>query len=232
MTQGYSRIALIPARSGSRGLKDKNILSLCGKPMIAYSIEAAMKTGLFDAVYVSTDSMKYADIARGFGAEAILRGEALSSDAAPTSAVIEDFLSRLDTMPDYFALLQATSPLRTAVNIMEAAALFESQFESFDFLVSVREAEFCADLVKPIEDDLSLKHFSANFANYARQKHKSYSPNGAIYFAKPEAYLAQRHFFGPKAIAYVMDKDTSVDIDDEIDFAFAEMLMKRANANV
>ena len=86
------RIAIIPARSGSKGLKDKNIIDLCGKPLIAYSIEAAFNTKLFDKVIVSTDSDTYAEISRRYGAEVFMRGENLSNDNATTYMVIEDIL--------------------------------------------------------------------------------------------------------------------------------------------
>ena len=223
----YNRTALIPARSGSKGLKNKNVLPICGKPMIAYTIEAALESELFKHVYVSTDSTEYAKLAEQYGAKAILRDESISGDSAPTYAVIEDFLSKLSMNPDYFALLQPTSPLRTAQSIVAAATLFESNIDSFDFLVSVKESEFGPDLVKPIENDLSMKHFSADFAHYARQKDRSYSPNGAIYFAKPKEYMTQRHFFGHRSIAYIMSKRESVDIDDEVDFTLAEALLQK-----
>ena len=79
-----NRIAIIPARSGSKGLRDKNIIDLCGKPLMAYSIEAAKESGLFSRIIVSTDSKKYAEIAESFGAEVMMRGEELSSDNAST----------------------------------------------------------------------------------------------------------------------------------------------------
>ena len=191
------RIAIIPARSGSKGLKDKNIIDLCGKPLIAYSIEAALETGLFDHVIVSTDSEHYAEIAQHYGAEVMMRGEALSNDKATTFMVLEDILkNRLQESIDYFVLLQPTSPLRTSKHITEAIEKFESKIEHFDFLVSMKEAEHAKVLVNPIDDDESLKYFDTDFSNYRRQGYKDYSPNGAIFIAKPDSYLKQKHFFG------------------------------------
>jgi len=83
------RLAIIPARAGSKGLKDKNIIDLCGKPMIAYSIIAAKESGLFDKIIVSTDSVHYADISVSYGAEVILRDEELANDKATSFMVIE-----------------------------------------------------------------------------------------------------------------------------------------------
>lgn len=220
-----NKIAIIPARSGSKGLKDKNIIDLCGKPLLAYSIEAALNSGLFEKVILSTDSEKYAQIGKSFGSDIMMRGEKLSDDKATTFMVIEDILSRLETPCDYFVLLQPTSPLRTEKHIKEAVEQFENNYSDFDFLVSVKEAEHANVLVKPIEDDLSLKHFDTDFSNYRRQGYKDYSPNGAIFIAKPRQYLIQKHFFGENSMAYKMNKFDSVDIDDELDYKFACLLM-------
>ena len=220
-----NKIAIIPARSGSKGLKDKNIIDICGKPLLAYSIEAALNSGLFEKVILSTDSEKYAQIGKSFGSDIMMRGEKLSDDKATTFMVIEDILSRLETSCDYFVLLQPTSPLRTEKHIKEAVEQFENNYSDFDFLVSVKEAEHANVLVKPIEDDLSLKHFDTDFSNYRRQGYKDYSPNGAIFIAKPRQYLSQKHFFGENSMAYKMNKFDSVDIDDELDYKFACLLM-------
>ena len=221
------RIAIIPARSGSKGLKDKNIIDLCGKPLIAYSIEAALETGLFDHVIVSTDSEHYAEIAQHYGAEVMMRGEALSNDKATTFMVLEDILkNRLQESIDYFVLLQPTSPLRTSKHITEAIEKFESKIEHFDFLVSMKEAEHAKVLVNPIDDDESLKYFDTDFSNYRRQGYKDYSPNGAIFIAKLDAYLKQKHFYGPKALSYIMNAEDSVDIDENLDLLIAKVLLE------
>lgn len=220
------RIAIIPARSGSKGLKDKNIIDLCGKPLIAYSIEAALETGLFDHVIVSTDSEHYAEIAQHYGAEVMMRGEALSNDKATTFMVLEDILkNRLQESIDYFVLLQPTSPLRTSKHITEAIEKFEAKIENFDFLVSMKEAEHAKVLVNPIDDDESLKYFDTDFSNYRRQGYKDYSPNGAIFIAKPDSYLEQKHFFGAKALSYIMSAEDSVDIDGALDLIIAKSII-------
>lgn len=221
------KIAIIPARSGSKGLKDKNIIDLCGKPLIAYSIEAATKSGLFDRVIVSTDSEEYGRIAEEYGAEVMYRGEALSDDKATTYMVLADLLGRLSEPIDYFMLLQPTSPMRNEVHVIEAAKKFEDRIADFDFMVSVKEAEHGAVLVKPIDEDESLKFFDTDFSNYRRQAYKEYSPNGAIFIGKPEAYLEHKHFFGAKSLSYAMSAFDSVDIDDELDYEFAKVCMAK-----
>ena len=144
------RIAIIPARSGSKGLKNKNIIDVCGKPLMAYTIEAACKSNLFDRIIVSTDSIEYGRLAQKYGAEVMYRGEKISNDKATTFMVIEDLLSRINCKINYFVLLQPTSPLRTEKHIQEAVDLFERQMDKYDFLVSVKEAEHGSVLVLSI----------------------------------------------------------------------------------
>lgn len=223
------KVAIIPARSGSKGLKDKNIIDLCGKPLIAYTIEAAIQSGEFDRVIVSTDSEHYADISRQYGSEIMMRGEALSNDKATTYMVLEDILkNRLTESIDYFVLLQPTSPLRNATHVKEAVAKFESCYNNFDFLVSMKESEHAKVLVNPIDEDESLKYFDTDFSNYRRQGYKDYSPNGAIFMAKPEAYLERKHFFGAKSIAYIMTAVDSVDIDGALDLMVAKAILSKS----
>lgn len=223
------RLAIIPARSGSKGLKDKNIIELCGKPLIAYSIEAAVNTNLFDKIIVSTDSELYAKISRQYGAEVLMRGEELSNDNSTTYMVLEDILKNkiLETY-DYFVLLQPTSPMRNAQHIIEAVEKFEQKFKRFDFLVSMKESEHAKVLVNPIDEDESLKFFDTNFSNYRRQGYKDYSPNGAIFIAKPDSYLKQKHFFGARSLSYIMQAMDSVDIDGPIDLLLAKILMSQS----
>lgn len=218
-------IAIIPARSGSKGLKDKNIKELCGKPLIAYTIESAQKSKCLSRIIVSTDSSRYAEIAEKYGADVLMRGEKLSDDKASSFMVIEDVLKRINEDIDYFVLLQPTSPLRTEIEIKEAIALFEDNFKTMDFLVSMSEANHGRDLIHTIEDG-TLRNYDIDFSGYRRQNTKEYYPNGAIFIGKKEAYLKRKHFFGSKSIAYVMDDRTSVDIDCQLDFLIAETIIK------
>lgn len=220
------KIAIIPARCGSKGLHDKNIIDLGGMPLMAWSIKAALDSGVFSRVIVSTDSGHYAAIAREYGADVMMRGEAQSDDKASTYDVLENLLGRIDCSGlDYFVLLQPTSPFRNASHIREAVELFESRSDEFDFLVSMKEAEHAKVLVNPVDDDLSLKRFDTDFSTYRRQSYRDYSPNGAIFIAKPQCYLERKHFFGSRSIAYKMDTVSSVDIDTPLDYEFAKVVL-------
>ncbi|WP_447855938.1 cytidylyltransferase domain-containing protein [Enterobacter sp. WI-ESBL-E8] len=223
------KIAIIPARSGSKGLANKNVLMLIDRPLIAYTIEAAKKSELFEHVIVSTDSHEYKAIAEYYGAEVVMRGEELSSDAATSFMVVEDVLNKYENF-DYFVLLQPTSPFRTAEHICEAVNLFEKATHA-KFLSSVVESSKSIDLIKPISESLSMASFDLDYSNYRRQNYKQYTPNGAIFIGYNDDYIRQKHFFGAESIAYIMSKEDSVDIDDRLDFDIAIMLMNKRLKN-
>lgn len=216
------KIAIITARAGSKGLANKNVLLVDGKPLIAYTIEAALASCQFAKIIVSTDSQEYIDLLAHYPIEFIKRAAHLSADNASSFVVIEDVLKQYAHTPfDYFVLLQPTSPLRTAQHIQQACLQFEQQIADFDFLVSVSEAHKPTALTRVIDEDNTLKHFQLDYSNYSRQQyHKEYSPNGAIFIAKPQPYLSQKHFYGAKSLAYFMDKAVSIDIDDQQDFDY------------
>ena len=224
------KIAIIPARSGSKGLPHKNILNLYGKPLIAWTIEAALKSKQFERVILSTDSKQYGKIGKEYGAEIVYRDESISNDNASTYDVIKDLFSKTNIESiDYFVLLQPTSPLRNEKHINEAIALFENNYSKYDTLVSIKEANKSSDLIKPVDDTFSLKYFDKDFSNYKRQEYKEYEPNGAIFISKIESYLKVGHFFGKQGIAYKMNEDDSIDIDGRNDFELAINILIRRN---
>lgn len=224
------KIAIIPARSGSKGLPNKNILNLCGKPLIAWTIEAAIKSNQFERIILSTDSQQYGQIGKEYGAEVVYRDENISNDKASTYDVIKDLFNKINIADiNYFVLLQPTSPLRNENHIKEAINIFENNYYCYDTLVSVKEAHKSADLIKPIDDTLSLKNFDKDFSNYNRQYYKEYEPNGAIFISKIDTYLKVKHFFGKQGIAYIMNEDDSIDIDNRNDFELAINILIRRN---
>ncbi|MFD2044933.1 cytidylyltransferase domain-containing protein [Ornithinibacillus salinisoli] len=228
MYEGNSFIAIIPARSGSKGIKDKNIKSLNGKPMIAYTIEAALKSNIFDDVVVSTDSEKYASIAEEHGARVpFLRPKELASDTSTTIDVIEYTLIEMEKMGytyDYFMLLQPTSPLRNVNDIQNAVKiLFELKANS---IVSVCEAEHSPLLMNTLDETLSMDNF-IHLTNHRRRQDLTpyYRLNGAIYLSKVKLFLQKKTFYGIQSFAYIMDKNKSIDVDSEIDFELVKILL-------
>jgi CMP-N,N'-diacetyllegionaminic acid synthase len=225
-------IAIIPARSGSKGLKDKNIKQLNNKPMIAYTIEAAVKSGVFDDIIVSTDSQKYADISIKYGASVpFLRPDYLSTDESATNDVIIYTLNKLkqfDVEYDYVMILQPTSPLRQPEDILAAVELlFQKRANS---VISVCEAEHSPLYMNNIDESLSMNGFlSEDVKNRRQELPKYYRLNGAIYLCKVEYYLNYGgNLYNEESYAYIMDKKRSIDIDDEIDFIMAENLIKQS----
>lgn len=224
------RVAIIPARSGSKRVPHKNIADLCGKPMIVYSIEAAKQSGLFDRILVSTDSEEYAAIAQEAGAEAIIRPPELATDVSATYDAIKHTLETSGTIDcDYFVLLQPTSPLRTAEDIVNACQLFDENLNDADYVVSVKPSEKPSYFTFPIEQDNSLKNFQFTAARKRRQDYKEYTLNGAVYIARPATYLESANFFGPRSLAYKMSSENSVDVDSPLDLELARLLLRKRN---
>lgn len=224
-------IAIIPARSGSKGLCDKNIKMLDGKPLLAYSVEAALQSGAFDVVHVSTDSEIYAEIARKHGADVpFLRSAEASSDSASSWDVVREVLNNYSILGktfDTFMLLQPTSPLRTAKDIIEAyECMINKQANS---IVSVCETEHSPLQCNKLPKDGSLVGFIENkFKNMARQMLDTYYRlNGAIYLAKTDFFLMTEDIYSEKCYAYIMDKRKSIDIDDQFDFDIAEAIIAK-----
>ena len=223
------KIAIIPARSGSKGLPNKNILMLGNKPLIAYTIEAALKSREFERVIVSTDSLEYKYIAEKFGAKVFMRSEELSNDKASSFVVIEDVLNKIEITVDYFVLLQVTSPFRNENHIKESIKVFEKGIDTYDFLVSMQKSDKSSSLIKPIYNSGTLEEYNIDYSNYSRQKYDEYHPNGAIFIGKVKEYLEQKHFFGKRAKAYFMNKEDSIDIDDSLDFEIAITILNKKN---
>ena len=217
-------IAIIPARSGSKGLKDKNIKLLAGKPLMAYSIEAAIQSGVFDEIMLSTDSEHYAEIARSYGASVpFLRSERNSADNASSLDTVKEVLSGYELAGktfDAFCILQPTSPLRTAQDIVNAAKIFDGAATA---VISVCEADHSPLWCNTLPEDHSLEGFIARTGNMRRQElGKFYRVNGAVYFVRVPAFQEDAYLYREGSFAYVMDKRHSIDIDDEFDFMMAE----------
>lgn len=193
---------------------------------MVYTIEAVLGSGCFGRVVVSTDSERYGKIAQEAGAEVSYRGERLSNSTATSFMVIEDFFSREPSLPDVFGLFQPTSPFRNANHIKSAFELYRRNVENYDFVVSVAKSVHAGSLVHPLDEHGALGEFVGDYSRYRRQDEIDYSPNGALFIGSPKAYLAQGHFFGPRALAYVMSKEDSIDIDDKLDFMLAEARMR------
>lgn len=223
-------MAIIPARGGSRGIPKKNIKILGEKPLIAYTIEAAKKSKYIDKVIVSTDSDEIAYISKKYGAEIpFIRPAELSKDETPG---IDPILHAVDYMithekyiPDYVVCLQCTSPFRNHTHI--DVALESVINSSEDSLVSVCESDTLSWMKKIVDN--RLVNYESNEKIYARRQDapKAYKLNGAIYAIKKDVLLENKSLvLNNRTIPFIMDNISSLDIDEPIDFEFAEFLIK------
>ena len=220
-------IAIIPARGGSKGIKNKNIIPLLGKPLLAYSIEAAQKSGVIDEIYVSSDSAEILSVARDYGAKAIERDPSLALDETPTDPVITEFIlkTKLESK-DIILLLQPTSPLRTAQHIREALAEFRD-FPGCFCLIGVYEINN-KYLKAYIGGGEFLRPVGGEHTSYTRRQDlpSLYMPNGAIYIFTVGDFLREEKIPRSHTIPYLMSVDDSMDIDTPEDLALAEQRLK------
>ena len=222
-------IAIIPARSGSKGLKDKNIKELNGKPLLAYSVDAAIASGLFEEVMVSTDSELYANVAKENGASVpFLRSEEQSGDNAGSWGVVEEVLKRYEALGKRFdtvCLLQPTSPLRRTEDIVAAYELLNDK--NADAVTSVCEVDHSPLWTMKLDESCSLGEFRKNLVSVPRQKLGQYFRlNGAIYI-KRICYGEKISLLDEKEYAVKMDRRNSVDIDTLEDFELAEWYLNK-----
>lgn len=226
-------IALIPARGGSKGLPKKNILPLLGKPLIAWTIEQALLSKYIDKILVSTDDEKIAQISRKYGAEVpFIRPNKIATDKATGMQVVFHALKWLEKHNecyDLIILLQPTSPLRVNKDIDKAVQLLFTK--NARAIVSVCETYHHPWWSNRLPKDLNMKSFiSPEILNKRRQDLPVfYQLNGAIYLADTNYLHQYNGFFGPNTFAYKMPKERSIDIDLDVDFKLAALLLEDKN---
>ncbi|MEL6255797.1 MAG: acylneuraminate cytidylyltransferase family protein [Bacteroidota bacterium] len=223
-------LAIIPARGGSKGLPGKNIKNLLGKPLIAWTIEAALKSSSLSRLIISTDDPKIAEIAISYGADCpFMRPEELATDSAKA---IDTYIYTLDRLMSEsgidipnFMVLQPTSPLRTANDIDEAVELFKEK--KADSVISYVEEAHPIGWHKYVNDEGKLEEVQIQNQLLNRQAHrKSYYPNGSIYVFSYELIKSGK-YFSDNSYAYIMDRFRSVDVDVQDDFDYAEFLLMK-----
>ena len=217
-------LALIPARGGSKGIPRKNIRLIAGKPLIAWTIEAALRSGLLDAVVVTTDDPEIAEVARRAGAQVpFLRPAALAQDDSPGIAPV---LHALDMLPGYDAvlLLQPTSPLRSTDDIDACLSLAQTRHAMS--VVSVTEPENHPDWTYRLDADQRLTRLSGEAPAARRQDlPQVVSLNGALYYARTDWLRQGQRLVAPETLAYLMPRMRSIDIDTMLDWQLAELLL-------
>lgn len=236
MINNKSILAIIPARGGSKGVPRKNIKDLNGKPLIAYTIEEALKCKYIDKVIVSTEDEEIAEISEKFGAEVpFLRPKELSKDDTPTIDTIIHCINwlrkNIKYIPDYVCLLQCTSPLRKEEDIQ--GAIKKMVEKKADSVISLCESEQTPYWMKVIVDG-KLKYFLDEGRKYERRQDvlKTYITNGAIYIIKTQILLEKRTWYTEYTVPYIMDRISSIDIDTLDDFELAEFYIKKYDKTI
>lgn len=223
-----SVLAIIPARGGSKRLPNKNLLELGGKPLVVWSITAALESGVCTDVIVTSDSRDVLDLAQAYGAKARERPPELAGDTSPTVDAAMDAIDQLELVGhsyDVALLLQPTSPLRTAKDIAGAYAQYCTQPTSN--LVSVCEIDHPIEWTGTIDGHGHLLRLDIQPGRRSQDYPPRYRLNGAIYLAPIPALRASRTFIGPDVRAFVMPRLRSFDIDTATDFTVCEALLVR-----
>lgn len=230
--EGSKILALITARGGSKGIPNKNIINLEGKPLIGYTIEAAQKSSYISRIVVTTDDPKIAKESQLLGADVpFLRPAEFALDTSPSEDAILHAINWLEDSEncfyDTFVLLQPTSPLRTVYHIDEA---IEEYYKSLDAvsLISVTPVKQHPAWMKVLSEDGSLKNYLGDQKRNTRRQDlpELYFPNGAIYLSDVSAFKETHSFVAGKTIPYFMDEVESLDIDTRSDLTIVSAIMR------
>jgi CMP-N-acetylneuraminic acid synthetase len=226
---GLKIMGLITARGGSKGVPRKNLVPLGGRPLISYTIDAALESGLVDRLLVTTDDAEIAEVSRKLGAETpFVRPPRLSGDWDPTYPVVvhavEWMAEHEDYVPDYIMVLQPTSPLRSSKDIQKAVAI--ALENDADGVISVYEPKQHPFWMFELTEDGRFPDFDPRTRELTRRQSlkPQYMLNGAIYLVKREVILRQDHFYTDRTHALVMPLRRSMDIDSLADVRIAELI--------
>jgi len=220
-------LAIIPARGGSKGLPNKNILKLIDKPLIAWSIEQAIESKYVDSCIVSTDNKNIKEKAIEYGAKVdSLRPLNLSTDTSTTNEVVDYELKQLNENFDILLLLQPTSPLRTSKNIDEALEMMSIKKSSS--VVSVVKTNHPPEWSFKLNTEHKIKDVKKLLTLKRRQDSEpSYRLNGAIYATNISNFKKDNAFIRKDTAILVMSENSSIDIDTIDDFKFAESTLRK-----
>jgi len=222
-------LGLIPARGGSKSIPLKNIKPLLGKPLIAYTIEEALKSEYIDKIIVSTDDIQIAKISKEYGAEVpFIRPKELATDTSPTLPVIQHALKYLeseDYIPDFVVLLQPTSPLREVKHIDEAIKKILDT--DADTVITLTESNIHPFWMRKLEGD-KVYPFIETCNNSLRRQDLPpvYKLNGAVVVSKREVIVSGKNWQEQDIRAIIIAPIYSIDIDTPLDFYIAEKLME------
>lgn len=225
-------VAVIPARAGSKGIKDKNIKMIAGKPLMAWTIELALNVPEIDRVIVSTDGDAIASVGKEYGAEIYWRPQKLAGDHALVIDTVKYLSNELDEQgetAEYMVLLEVTSPLRIISDVSSAIVLLNSG--SLDSVASFTDAKLNPHRAWKISDNVPVPFVNGAIAWLPRQQQpEAWELNGAVYAFKRREIMTQNvSFLFGKMGSITMPHERSMDIDNKIDFMLVERLMEIKN---
>jgi len=230
MLEGKKILGIIPARGGSKGLPQKNIKILCGKPLVEWSILRGLESEFIDLLIVSTDDSTIADIARAAGADVPhLRPSELATDTASTVDVVIDLLEKLQAAGEFFdilILLEPTSPLREKHDIDSMLTRLCDGWERFDSIMSIGKAATHPSLVKKTEGDYLLPYSSDVSCARRQELPDAWFPYGVAYIVKTDVLLSEKTFYSRRNTYYKIKPHQCIEIDDLSDFLCVEALMR------
>lgn len=226
MIEGKRIFALITARGGSKGIPNKNIKPLAGKPLIQWTIDAATNSRYIDRLILSSDSANIISVAKQAGCEVpFIRPKDLAKDDTGSMEVVLHALDKIEEEFDYLLLLQPTSPFRTAEHI-DKILEFTTRMNA-DLVVSVAKLKNHPMFMYEINDG-QLKSFFPSTRQLRRQDMPpAYEHNGALYVARPDCLYKNKSFNSPDALAYVTTGNINIDIDRYEDWEIAECLINK-----
>lgn len=219
-------VAIIPARGGSKRLPNKNIMNLCGKPLIVYSIESALNSKLVNKTIVSTDDNNIARISRQYGADVIKRPDELAKDSSPTIDAVVHALTQLESQGESFdivVLLEPTSPLRKVDDIDNAIGVFIKNYDHADMLTSLGEIHLESPYIAKIVENGFVKKL---IGTKQTPEMRTYFPYGVIYAWKVESLKKYNTLSMDKVVPYFIERWQNYEIDDAYDFMCVETIMK------
>ena len=227
-------LSIIPARGGSKGIKNKNIINLAGKPLISWTIEASLRSKFITKTIVSSDDSEILDISKKFGSNIIKRPKNLATDTSSSVSVVSHTIELLKNNNEYFdviILLQPTSPLRTYLDIDSAfTCYFDSKATS---VISGHKVE--NNFLKAFSIDHSgylTTPFNSRYPFMSRQELPMiFMPNGAIYIIDTETFIKLESFYTTKTLSYEMTEENSIDIDLIDDLNLAKEILSSRSRN-
>lgn len=222
-------LCIIPARGGSRRFPRKNIALLAGKPLLAYTLEAALQSQVFRLVCVSSEDEEILEVARQFGAQlALRRPPELATDTVQVKQVclyLLDYFAAQGQPYDTFAVLLPTNPLRTPGNIREAYEIFKRK--EANYVMSMVPFSHPPQRALWLPNGYVEPYFGIQHMKPTQMLETLYRHDGSIIFANSKVFMQEREFYGSKVVPYFIPPEKSTDIDEPLELAWAEFLMER-----